>query len=90
MKRIIRSTYTRAVVAKIKPVRYTLNTISNWPLFKLIIFDQALITLKSIFAYILAVNGQKFSGLLEKLSFNPRYFGWLSMQKYAFLNKNGF
>ena len=62
-------------MAKIKPVRYTLNIVYNWPLFKIIIFDQALITLKSIFAYILAVNGQMFSGLLEKLSFNPRYFG---------------
>ena len=34
-------------------------------------------------------NGQKFSNLSEKLSFNPHYFG-LKMQKSAFLKKNGF
>ena len=28
-------------------------------------------------------NGQKLSGLSEKLSLNPRFF-WLKMQKYAF------
>ena len=33
-------------------------------------------------------NGQKFSGLPEKLSLNPRLF-LLKMQKYAFLKKNG-
>ena len=34
-------------------------------------------------------NGQKFSNLSEKLSFNPHFFG-LKMQKSAFLKKNGF
>ena len=34
---------------------YTLNKISNWSPFKLIISDHALITLKRFFAYICAV-----------------------------------
>ena len=34
-------------------------------------------------------NGQKFSGISEKLSLNPRFI-LLKMQKYAFLKKNVF
>ena len=50
----------------------TLNKISNWSLFKLIISYQALITLD--FFCLDMFNGQKFSGLPEKLSLNPRFF----------------
>ena len=66
----------------------TLNKISNWSLFKLIISDQALITLELFLLRYVRLNGQKFSGLPEKLSLNPLFF-LLKMQKYAFLKKNG-
>ena len=52
----------------------TLNRISNWSLFKLIISDQALITLELFLLRYVRLNGQKFSGLPEKLSLNPRFF----------------
>ena len=58
----------------------TLNKNFNWSPFKLIISGQALITL-NLPKYV-QFNGQKFSGLLEKLSFNPQFFG-LNMQKSA-------
>ena len=66
----------------------TLYKISNWSLFKLIISDQALITLEFFLLRYVRFNGQKFSGLPEKLSLNPRFF-LLKMQKYVFLKKNG-
>ena len=66
----------------------TLNKISNWSLFKLIISDQALITLELFLLRYVRFNGQKFSGLPEKLSLNPRFL-LFKMQKYAFLKKNG-
>ena len=65
----------------------TLNKISNWSLFKLIISDQALITLEFFSLRYVRFNGQKFSSLPEKLSLNPRFL--LKMQKNAFLKKNG-
>ena len=50
--------------------------ISNWSLFKLIISDQKLITFKMIFLpKYEQFNGQKFSSLAKKLSFNPQFFG---------------
>ena len=67
----------------------TLNKISNWSLFKIIISDQALITLELFLLRYVRFNGQKFSGLPEKLSLNPRFFLLFKMQKYAFLKKNG-
>ena len=66
----------------------TLNKISNWSLFKLIISDQELITLELCLLRYVRFNWQKFSGLPEKLSLNPRFF-LLKMQKYAFWKKNG-
>ena len=57
-----------------KTALYTLNKIYNWSLFKLIITDQAPITLKWILPKYVQFNGQKFSDLSEKLSFNPRLF----------------
>ena len=55
---------------------YTLNKISNWSLFKLIISDQALIKLKIFLPIYMQFNGQKFSGLSGKVFFfyNPRFF----------------
>ena len=67
----------------------TLNKISNWALFKLIISDQALITLELFLLRYVRFNGQKFSRLPEKLSLNPCCFVLLKMQKYVFLKKNG-
>ena len=62
----------------------TLNKISNWSLFRLIISDQALITLKQIFAYTVHFNWQKFSGVFfRKVVFQSKSI-WLKMQKYAF------
>ena len=61
----------------------TLNNISNWSLFKLIISDQALITLELFLLRHVRFSGQKFSGLQEKLSLNPRCFFFV--KKYAFL-----
>ena len=52
----------------------TLNKISYWSLFNFIISDQALITLELFLLKYVRFNGQKFSGLLEKLSLNPRFF----------------
>ena len=66
----------------------TLNKISNWSLFNFIKSDQALITLELFLLKYVRFNGQKFSGLPEKLSLNPRFL--LKMEKYAFLKKNGF
>ena len=66
----------------------TLNKISNWSLFKLIISDQAQITLELFLLTYVRFNGQKFSGRPEQLSLNPRFF-LLKMQKYAFLKKSG-
>ena len=60
---------------------------SYWALFKLIISDQALITLNEFLPIYVQFNGQKFRGLSEK-SFNPQF--WVKMQKYAFLKKNNF
>ena len=53
----------------------TLNEISNWSLLKLIISDQAPITLKYFLPINVQFNGQKFSCFSEKLSFNPLLFG---------------
>ena len=61
----------------------TLNKISNWSLFKLIISDQALITFELFLLRYVRFDGQKFSGLPEKLSLNPRFF-LLKMQKRLF------
>ena len=66
----------------------TLNKISNWSLFNFIISDQALITLELFLLRCVRLNGQKFSGLPEKLSLNPRFF--LKNAKICFLKKNGF
>ena len=52
----------------------TLNKISNWSLFKLIISYQALITFALFLLRYVRFAGQKFSGLPEKLSLNPRFF----------------
>ena len=51
----------------------TLNKISIWSLFKLIISDHALITLELFLLRYVRFNWQKFSGLPEKLSLNPRF-----------------
>ena len=73
-------------------ISYTLNKISNWLLFKLIISDQALKLLiygtEFLPKYVL-FNGEKLNGLSEKLSFNPKFF-LLKMQNICFLDKNGF
>ena len=66
----------------------TLNKISNWSLFKLIISDQALITLELFLLRYLLFNWQKFSGLPEKFSLNPR-FSFVKNAKHAFWKKNG-
>ena len=65
----------------------TLNKISNWSLFKLIISDQALITLELFLLRYVRFNGQKFSGLLEKLSLNPRCF-FVKNAKICFFEKS--
>ena len=64
---------------------HTLNKISNWSPFKLIISDHALIISKrpGILPKYVQFNGQKFS-LSEMLSFNPHFLG------SAFWKKNGF
>ena len=54
----------------------TLNKISNWSLFKLIIPDHALITLELFLLRYVGFDGQKFSGLPEKLSLNSRFLGY--------------
>ena len=45
----------------------------NCTLFKLIISDHALITLELFLLRYVRFNWQKFSGLPEKLSLNPRF-----------------
>ena len=63
----------------------TLNKISNWSLFKLIISDQALITLKCFLPMNVQFNGQTFSGFSDKhacLSIHGLF--WLKMQKICF------
>ena len=55
----------------------TLNKISNRSLFKLIISDKGLMTLKRNFVQ---SNGKKLSGLSEKLSFNYQFF-WVKNAK---------
>ena len=52
---------------------HLLDEISTWSLFKLIISDQALITLKLFLPINVLFNWQKFSGFSEKLSFNRRF-----------------
>ena len=76
--------------------KYTLNKISNWSLFKLIISDQVLITLKCFLRKYVQFHRQKFSGLSDKLSFNPQFFVfvffvffffWLKIKKKMLFKK---
>ena len=63
----------------------TLNKISNWSFFKLIISYQALITSELFLLRYVRFNGQKSSSLPEKLSLNPRFFLFLlKMQNMLF------
>ena len=55
-------------------VEYTLSKISNLSLFKLIIADKVLITLKYFLPINVQFNWQKLSCFSERLSFNPRFF----------------
>ena len=73
-----------------KNINTTLNKISNWSHFKLIISDQLLITFNDFLPIYVQFNVQTFSGVTEKNCLSIQGFFCKKCKNMIFLKNNGF